>query len=375
MASASIPYGGVALVLSGAVAKGAFDVGAIGVFAAKGWPIRRIAATSSGALTAAVLGAGVATGQLQQAAEVARSLWLDHGAWDDITHLSWTDWLHARGLSDTSKLVALVQEGIQRVVEGAADGARAPVKVTLVTSSLCALPVTDEPLPRYELDKNFDENDFLDRARWSEIATSAAASASFPGLFSPTMLDGLPCVDGGAVNNAPISYLLDDPQVQTVIVITTESPPTSGQAAEPGGVDLVAKLADILINERVAHDLGQAQGTNRRLRSVTSALESTGASAQTRAAVLGALGWRDLRLILVCPDRPLPGTALSAFSNRDLRRAYIEAGRVSAEKALRAHPSRPPALTHVRTSSAGAGTTPAGPAARPPDRTRRRRSV
>jgi predicted acylesterase/phospholipase RssA len=334
MRSASIPGGGIALVLSGAVAKGAFGVGAIEVFAAKGWPIRRIAATSSGALTAAVLGAGVATGQLRHAAEVARNLWLDHGAWSDITHVSWADWLHARGLSDTSKLVALVQEGIQRVVESAPSGVRAPVKVTLVTSSLSALPAADESLPRYELEKDFDTSDFLDSAMWSEIATCAAASASFPGLFSPTMLDGLPCVDGGAVNNAPISYLLDDPQVQTVIVITTESfarlPPT----AAPGGADLVAKLADILINERIAHDLGQAQRTNSLLHKVTSALDSTGASAQTRAAVLEALGWRDLRLILVFPDPPLPGTSLSAFSNRDLRRAYIEAGRVAAEKAL-----------------------------------------
>jgi predicted acylesterase/phospholipase RssA len=333
MTSASIPDGGVALVLSGAVAKGAFSVGAIGVFAAKGWPIRRIAATSSGALTAAVLGAGVATGQLQHAAEVARNLWLDHGAWGDITHVSWADWLHARGLSDTSKLVALVREGIQRVVESAPGGVRAPVKVTLVTSSLSALPAADESLPRYELGKDFDTSDFLDSARWSEIATWASASASFPGLFSPTMVGGLPCIDGGAVNNAPISYLLDDPQVQTVIVITTESlarPP----AAVPGGADLVAKLADILINERVAHDLGQAQRTNTLLRKVTSALDSTGANEQTRAAVLDALSWRDLRLILVCPDPPLPGTALSAFSNRELRREYIEAGRVAAEKAL-----------------------------------------
>jgi hypothetical protein len=67
---------------------------------------------------------------------------------------------------------------------------------------------------------------------------------------------------------------------------------------------------------------------------VTSALDSTGATAQTRAAVLGALDWRDLRLILVCLDTPLPGTALSAFADRNLRQAYIEAGHVAAEKAL-----------------------------------------
>jgi NTE family protein len=333
MTSARIPDGGVALVLSGAVAKGAFSVGALGAFAARGWSIRRIAATSSGALTAAVLGAGIATGRLPFAAEVAKSLWLDHGAWSDITHLSWSDWLHGRGLSDTSKLVALVQEGIQRVVESAPGGVRAPVKVTLVTSSLSALPAADDPLPRYELDKDFDATDFLDSTMWLEIATCAAASASFPGLFSPTMIDGLPCIDGGAVNNAPISCLLEDPQVQTVIVITTESL-ASAPAPEPGGVALVAKLADILINERIAHDLGMAQRTNTLLRSVTSALDSTGATAQTRAAVLDALGWRDLRLILVCPDTPLPGTALSAFADRNLRQAYIEAGRIAAEKAL-----------------------------------------
>jgi predicted acylesterase/phospholipase RssA len=327
----------VGLVLSGAVAKGAFGVGAISVFAAKGWPIHRIAATSSGALTAAVLGAGVATGQLRRAADVAARLWLDHGAWGDITHLSWANWLHARGLADTSNLIDLVREGIRDVVESAPRGVRVPVKVTLVASSLSALRSPDESLPRYELDKDFDEDDFLDEEMWTEIATSAAASASFPGLFSPTTLDGLPCVDGGAVNNAPISCLLDDPQVQTVIVITTESPhssPALDPAVQLGGSDLVAKLADILINERIAHDLAQSQRTNALLRSVISALESTAASAETRAAVLGALGWRDLRLVLVCPDPPLAGTALSAFSSRELRCEYIEAGRAAAGKLL-----------------------------------------
>ena len=121
--------------------------------------------------------------------------------------------------------------------------------------------------------------------------------------------------------------------VRAVIVVTTESR-ASAPAPELGGPDLVAKLADILINERIAHDLGAARKTNTLLRSVTSALNATGATAQTRAAVLGALGWRDLRLLLVCPDTPLPGTALSAFADRNLRQAYIDAGRVAAEKVL-----------------------------------------
>jgi predicted acylesterase/phospholipase RssA len=325
---------GAALVLAGAVAKGSFGVGASSVVAQRNVRIRRIAATSSGALTSAVLGAGVATGQLAYAAEVATDLWLDHGAWTDIQHVSLTDWFHARGLLDTSRLVAITLEGIRRVVE---RSSAVPVacRVTFLTTSVAPLRDTVSPLPTYERSIHFDAADFVDATQWEAIATAAAASATFPGVFAPTEFEGSPYIDGGAVNNAPIGYVLDDPAVSRVFVITSEAtelqPP-----AKLGGLDLIAKIADVAINERISHDLGVAKRANERLASVKAALGSTGASPQTTDAVLRALGWRDVDLVVISPGVALPGNAFAGFFDRALRQAYIQAGIRAAEEALSA---------------------------------------
>ena len=339
---ASVGGDTVALVLAGAVAKGAFAVGAVTHVARENVRIRRIAATSSGALTAAVLGAGMATGRFEVAAEVATDLWLNHGAWSDIAHVTLGDWFHASGLLDTSNIAALVRDGIQKVM-GKPPFAwpPAPSRVTLITTRLVPKPTPSDDLPLYEHALHFGTSDYFDESRWDVIAQAAAASATFPAVFAPTIIDGDAFVDGGAVNNAPISHVLDEPDVRTVLVVTSEAS-TPDPTVPSGGVDLVGKLADILINERVSVDIASARKTNARLRRVADALESTGAGAATAQAVLAALGYRELQVILIHPDPTLAGTAFSAFFDRELRRTYIEEGiraaQVALDRAIRAMP-------------------------------------
>jgi NTE family protein len=337
MTSASKPDDRVALVLAGAVAKGAFGAGAVSYIANAGRPIHRIVGTSSGALTAAVIGAGAATGQLAYATDIAKDLWLNHAAWTDFAHVSFGDLIHAQGLLDTAKLVAIVKDAIQRVVDHAPNApAHAAARVTFITTSLNALPAAGpEPLPTYEKAMHFGVGDFLDRAKWGAIATAAAASATFPGVFAPTTIDGVPCIDGGAVDNAPIAYALDDPAVRKVIVVTSEPSKPQPVANHIGGLDLIAKLADIVINERVSNDLAVAHKTNRVLSAVKEALDATHASEETKKGVLRALGWRELELVLIHPDPPLPGTSFSGFRDASLRKTYVDAGIRAAESALR----------------------------------------
>jgi predicted acylesterase/phospholipase RssA len=341
MTSAIKPDERVALVLAGAVAKGAFGVGAVSYIAngggrdALGASIHRIVGTSSGALTAAVIGAGAATGQLAYATDIAKDLWLNHAAWTDFAHVSFGDLIHAQGLLDTAKLVAIVKDAIQRVVDHAPNAsAHAAARVTFITTSLNALPAGTEPLPTYEKAIHFGVADFLDRTKWGAIATAAAASATFPGVFAPTTVDGTPCIDGGAVDNAPIAYALDDPAVRKVIVVTSEPYNPQPVADHIGGLDLIAKLADIVINERVANDLAVAHKTNKILNAVKDALYTTHASEETKNGVLRALGWRELDLVLIHPDPPLPGTSFSGFRDASLRKTYVDAGERAAESAL-----------------------------------------
>src|SRR5579872_88446 len=268
------------LVLAGAVAKGAFEVGAAQVLAGHPCRITRIAATSSGALNAAILGAGLAFGQFSTAVDVARELWEKDGSWTGIAHLSWTALVHLEGALDTSKLVTLVKDGIaeiaRRVGPGAASSEGDALKVTLITADLRGL-VGEGALPSYERALQFTATDFRDPARWEAIATAAAASASFPGLFSPTFIDQDPCVDGGAVNNAPISYLIDqESTIGSVITITAQPLSPGPLPAALGGANLVSHLADALTNERLSRDLLRAQKTNARLQAVEEAMARSG---------------------------------------------------------------------------------------------------
>ncbi len=302
-------------------------------FAARGWPIRRVAATSSGALTAQSSAPASPPDGCGWPRTSRRIQWLDHGAWGDITHLSWANWLHARGLST---LRSSSPWGPRRHPASRREcpwRRASPGQGHLVTSSLTALPAVDEPLPRYGLDKDFDENDFVDRARWSEIATCAAASRFVPG----------PVLSHPARRPSLHRRGLREQRAHLV-------PPRRSDGASrhrhhdgvarlrlaPGWArtDLVAKLADILINERIAHDLGAARRTNTLLRSVTSALDTTGATAGR-----GPGGPRRARMARPAPDPSLPGHSAArhgslAFADRDLRQAYIDAGRVAAEKVL-----------------------------------------
>jgi predicted acylesterase/phospholipase RssA len=319
---------GVGLVLSGAVAQGGFEAGALVTLAARAPRILRVAGTSSGALNAVIAAAGVATGRLDRAAEVLEKLWIDDGSWQHIAKVNLADWLHWRGAFDTGKLQELVMQGLRTVV---GDWNGPPVSasgfaLTLVTTNLNALPrrTGTVPLPTYEQPIAFTAQDLLDSKNWARLASAAAASATFPGLFSPTRFEGAPCIDGGAVNNSPIAYVLATPQVDTVVVVTTESPQVPA-LADPGGLALVARVATAVINERIAYDLTQAQKDNARYAAVVEALASVPPA--TRNAVVGAMGYRPLALYLVQPEGALPGDAFSGFLSKDERTQYIEAGK------------------------------------------------
>ena len=316
--------GVVGLVLSGAVAQGAFEAGVLASLAARAPRISRIAGTSSGALNAVVAAAGVATGRLDLAATVLKKLWLDDGSWQHIADVPLADWLHLRGIFNTKRLRELVRKAIGDVVTGF-SGKPAPLMLTLVTTNLDALPRTvgARPLPTYEQPITFGAEEIVDPDSWHVIANAAAASATFPGLFSPTRIDGAQCIDGGAVNNTPISYVLDASDVDTVVIVTTESP-TVPKDGSLGGTALLARVASALIHERIACDVRAAQKANGRYEAVARALE--GAPVETRDRVLEALAYRPIALYLVQPETALPGDAFSGFSRRDQRSAYLLAG-------------------------------------------------
>jgi Patatin-like phospholipase len=102
----------IALVLAGAVAQGAFEVGVIRALARADVDIVRIVASSSGALNGTVFAAGLRARDPIDGAETLARLWRDHADWNEVFHLSVRDLLRRDGLSDQTRLLELLREHV-----------------------------------------------------------------------------------------------------------------------------------------------------------------------------------------------------------------------------------------------------------------------
>jgi NTE family protein len=318
----------VSVILAGAVAKGAFEAGALKVLAkklsAEGGRIARIVAASSGALNATVLAGGVHEGDTLAATSKLAELWVNEGDLFHAFHLSLTNLLGLKGLSDASNLIKLLSSHVQPK----ATGEKIDLRIIVATLQGSDGRIGHDVATTFERVFRFDERHFESQEGVAEVIAAAAASASFPGAFAPfapTDRSG-PCVDGGAVNNTPIKHALEGGTIDSVVLIapTVEKAP-AGSFGNMSGANLVAHVADVLVNERLYRDLHDAEDINEALRS----LDALGLPADTLDRVLGAIGWRGRRavpIVRIRPQEPLPGNSFTGFVEAALRKKYVEEG-------------------------------------------------
>jgi NTE family protein len=326
-----------ALVLAGAVAKGAFEAGVLSVLVERGVAIDAIVATSAGALNAAVFATGVRFGNTRLATEVLATLWADKAEWRHVVSPTWRGLLHCQGLSTSAALERVLGEGMERVASAAPDLKRA-ISLQLVTTTLRGKLHQSKGVrtTTFEHVIKLADADFDSSAGRSRVAHAAAASGAFPLLYVPVDVAGVgPCVDGGTVNNTPISWAIEA-GADRVVVVTGN--PLELPAEPLAGATLFGKEVDIAINERLFRDLMQARRVNKKLEAVDQALAhlAEGERASARAAVRAALGWAPLEIIEIRPAEALPGDAFSGLRDRSQRLAYLEAGRQAAARAFEA---------------------------------------
>lgn len=331
----------IALIVTGAVAKGPFHAGALSVLAERGVPVASVVGTSAGALNAAVFAAGVATGRVKHAARVAQEVWLDHASWSDIVSPSLNELLHGQVPFDAKRIRQMLAEGLARVLDTTAppdQPPRAEVQLRLVGTDLLGHLKSEEGAdePRqttFERSFVFSGVDFASSMGRDRILDCATASATFPVLFAPWKVDGRPYLDGGAVNNAPVSYAIEPFSTRRLVVV-------SGQPAQmdsPSSVSAVALLphvVDILINERLFRDLRAARKTNRKLAAVEQALSHPAVPDEVRAQIRAALDWQPLEILEIRPLTALEGNAFAGFGSAELRRAYFDEGKRRAAAVL-----------------------------------------
>lgn len=331
------PPRGTALVLSGAVARGAFEAGALHVLAQHGIPITKIVAASAGALNGALLAAGIRAGRPYDAARALVDLWSERGTWGNAIDLSFRDLIRGRGLSTSDKLRQLVREQVETFVPAPT---RCPVDLALVVAALRGDPFVryKERATSFESVLPFCGEDFDDAEARERLYTATTASAAFPGLFAPVSVPGLgECLDGGVLNNAPIAQALAGrPDIGRVIVLT-HTPAINEAPPGLGGAELAGHVGEMLVTERLYRDLREARRVNDRLAKLDQLVDDGILSNASESAVrraVGLVGKRPIDVIEIRPSAPLRGGAFPGLSSRAIRDEYIDAGRVAALAAL-----------------------------------------
>ena len=244
--------------------------------------------------------------------------------------------MHGRGASGTRRIVDLLRRECPLPTSPASQH----VSLRIVVAPLAGVGTkrtTFEHVERFE-GADLDHSESRER-----VFEAAAASAAFPFAFGPvTLADVGPCVDGGVVNNTPIGEAIDqDPGIDVVYVVAAEPADMClgpRRAAALGGSDLLLRLVEMLIDERLTRDLAEARAVNGWVATLAR-LEASGALAPgARDEVIRGLyprrdprAFRQVDVVEIRPREPLEGSSFAAFFRPGLRRRYLEAGRAAAQ--------------------------------------------
>ena len=277
----------------------------------------------------------VRAGRESDAAKALPALWRDRAS-IGIFHLSLGGILRERGLSTGERIAALLEESVGAWLPG--EKQRAELRVVVAPLSGVDGRIGSTRATTYQSVLKFHDADFDTREDRERVFRAATASGAFPGAFVPVELPGLgPCVDGGTVNNAPLKEAIADGAIDRIVVVTPHPLVIEEPRRPEGGLTLVGRIADILINERLFRDLRKAEAVNGRLEALArlrrdGTLDDGQLEKVQRAVDLGEA--RRLEILEVRPTKELAGNPFSGFFSRDLRKAYLDAGRAAATTAL-----------------------------------------
>jgi len=162
--------GTLGLALSGGAVLGCAHIGVLKAMDEAGIRVTHLAGTSMGALVASFYAFGLTGREIEEIAEELR--------WPDVTRLS------------APKLGFLSQKKLQKTLRRHLGDVRiedAPIPLAMVATDISSgekVIMTD-----------------------GDLAVAASASACFPGIFIPVEREGRLLVDGGLVENLPLSPL------------------------------------------------------------------------------------------------------------------------------------------------------------------------
>jgi len=345
----------VAVILAGAVAKGAYEAGALQVLAQQGLEVTRIVATSSGALNGTMYASYVRRGIEAQGAADLVDLWTRSATLWKVLSLDVASALRAEGISTMENVRELLRAGLVPEPMGEPQ----PISLRLVVAPLGGIDSArldelarkddHDPLPApgnrttHEHVCDFTAADFDTAEGRDRIASAALASSAFPFAFLSVPLEDPSlgplgaCIDGGAANNTPIKWALGGKVGDALDAIIVIAPTVELRKRPPAGlrgIGLLDHVVTMLVNERLYRDLREADRVNAQLERLEALRRSNRLSKEQHEDVLEALGWttaRKIRVVSIRPDDDLDGNAFLAFGRTSLRKAYLDRGRRDAE--------------------------------------------
>lgn len=321
-----------ALVLPGAIARGAYEAGVIEVLADREMKIDRIVATSSGALNGLAYAMGIRRGREKEMAKILSEFWIQNGGWQNSLNLSPWSFIRGRGLSNPANLLKMMRAMIRPCTGRKMNDVELRIIVTPLNGVLSN--IADKPATTYEHLVKFSGKDFDTTEGLEKIFNVVTAACAFPGLFDPILIPGVGyCVDGGAVNNAPIQYALDESGVNRVIM-PVPYPAVMKPGDWKGGFPLLNHLIEILINERLFRDLKSAQNINSQADRLKALVDDGKITLEQLDQVKAALCIRNVDITEVRPDQGLKSSAFSGFFHKEDRIRLVEQGRKATIKAL-----------------------------------------
>jgi predicted acylesterase/phospholipase RssA len=325
-----------ALILAGAVAKGAYTAGVVSVLLGQEGKtqahveVHSVVAASSGALNGAYVAAALHAGDEDEVIGRLTEMWKDSGSFGQVFEPTFEGILGRRGASGEQKVFEILRRAIKP-----APGIR-EIELRLVVASLTGTTeqVGGAPATTFERVLTFGKHTFEKQGELEKMFRVVTASAALPGAFVPVPLqiDGVEvlCVDGGAVNNTPLRSALEHPLgVDRIFVVTPQPRVSVGLARDTKGLGLVSHLVEMLTEERLFRDLRRSFEVNR----ILVELEKTVPDPAVRARVLATLGWegrKPIDIVEIRPPKALPGNMFDGFFSRDLREEYVCAGEEAA---------------------------------------------
>ncbi|APR78131.1 Patatin [Minicystis rosea] len=329
----------IALVLAGAVAKGAFEAGALEIIASRNLAVRRVVAVSSGALNGTAFAAGVRARREEAAARELTDVWRHEADLRGALHPSLRAILRRQGISDQARLLDL----LRRHVKPSEIPNPAPIELHLIVAPLHGMQgsIDGEPATTYSHVVGFTGESFDDAKALEEVFVAATASAALPILYAPVDLPGLgPCIDGGLVNNNPLDAAIGPcggATLDAVIVIAPTPALLQRPPKDQRGLDLLAHEVDMVFAEWLYQDLRrcvqQSEGLTR-LDALAARHGFTPTQVDEIRRALRIELVRPLPFISIRPMTRLPGTLFSGFTDARLRAEYIDLGRERATTVL-----------------------------------------